>query len=58
MNQTGNDSVSLGGPTDLSVYELGVNISLVLVDQSEQLITKVLTLSPRFVFVNFTKLDM
>jgi vacuolar protein sorting-associated protein 13A/C len=56
MNSTGNDSVSLTHPTDLQVYELGINLSLVCVDQSLQLFTKVLTISPRFVIVNFTDL--
>ena len=35
-------------------YELGVNVSLVCVDQQQQLFSKVMTVSPRFVLVNYT----
>ncbi|CAD8067129.1 unnamed protein product [Paramecium primaurelia] len=54
LNYTGNQTVRIQNDQN-QIVEVGYNISLMCVDKQKPLVTKVLTISPRFVIVNQTQ---
>ncbi|CAD8061213.1 unnamed protein product [Paramecium primaurelia] len=54
LNYTGNQTVRISNDQN-QIIEVGYNISLMCVDKSKPLVTKVLTISPRFIIVNQTQ---
>ena len=50
----GNTAVELVNESGTTMLELGVNMSLIRCDNDYNLITKIITISPRFIFVNKT----
>ncbi|CAK86161.1 unnamed protein product (macronuclear) [Paramecium tetraurelia] len=54
LNYTGNQTVRIQNSQN-QIMEVGYNISLMCVDKQKPLVTKVLTISPRFIIVNQTQ---
>lgn len=56
LNYTGNQTIKM--QTENGIEEIGYNISLVCVDRTKPVVTKVLTISPRFVIINKTNFNV